>query len=52
MKEERGKEYLLHPIDQLQMLEMQKMDAVLKQRKAELAREFPFKKRGFSKHVR
>lgn len=52
MKEERDNEYLLHPRDQLQMLEMQKMDAVLKQRKAELAREFPFKKRGFRKHVR
>jgi len=52
MKEERDKEYLLHAIDQLQILEMQKMDAVLKQRKEELAREFPFKKRGFRKRVR
>lgn len=52
MKEERDKEYLLHARDQLQILEMQKMDAELKLRKEELAREFPFKKRGFRKHVR
>lgn len=52
MKEERDKEYLLHDRDQLQILEMQKMDAELSQRKEKLAREFPFKKRGFRKHVR
>ena len=50
--EERDKEYLLHDRDQLQILEMQKMDAELKLRKEELSREFWFKKRGFRKHVR
>lgn len=52
MKEEIDKEYRLQALDQLQILEMQKLDAELKQRKAELARKFPFKKRGFRKHVR
>lgn len=52
MKEEKDNEYRLQALDQLQVLEMQKVEAELKQRKEELAREFPFKKRGFRKHVR
>ena len=53
MKEERDKEYyLLHPRQPVVIIETLKAEAVMKQRKAELAREFPFKKRGFKKHVR
>lgn len=53
MKEERNIEYyLLHPRQPVVIIETLKAEAVIKQRKAELAREFPFKKRGFRKHVR
>lgn len=45
--------YVEYPIvNRIDMEEMQKVDAEIKQRRAELAREFPFKKRGFRKHVR
>jgi hypothetical protein len=50
--EERDKEYLLHNREQSQMLEMQRIDAELELRKEKHVREFPFKKRGFRKHVR
>lgn len=49
---EYKKEYLLHAVPEVIILETEKAEAVIKQRKAELAREFPFKKRGFRKHVR
>lgn len=53
MNEERDKKYyLLHPRQPVVIMETLKAEAVIKQRKAELAREFPFKKRGFKKHVR
>lgn len=53
MKEEsKIPEYLLTPHDSVIIIETEKAEAVIKQRKAELAREFPFKKRGFRKHVR
>ena len=50
--EERDKEYLLLPRNPVIIIETLKGEEVLKQRKAELAREFPFKKRGYRKHVR
>lgn len=53
MKEERDKEYyLLHPQQPVVIIETLKAEEEMKVRKAELAREFPFKKRGFRKHVR
>lgn len=53
MKEERNIEYhLLHSRQPVVIIETLKAEAEIKQRKVELAREFPFKKRGFRKHVR
>ena len=52
MKEERDSEYLLLPRNPVIIIETLKGEAAMKQRKAELAREIPIKKRGFRKHVR
>ena len=53
MKEEnKMTEYLLTPHNPVIIIETEKAEEVMNLRKAELAREFPFKKRGFRKHVR
>lgn len=52
MKEERDNEYLLLPRNPVIIIETLKAEAEIKVRQAELAREFPFKKRGFRKHIR
>ena len=53
MKEKRDKEYyLLHPQQPVVIIETLMAEMRMKVRQAELAREFPFKKRGFRKHVR